>query len=251
MMDEPKPFLEHLDELRGRLIVVLVAVALLAGGCYAFVDRIIGWLAKPTGGFVFLSLTEAFLVRLKISMVLGAFLGAPIMIYEIWRFVGVALAPAERRLTLSILPVSYCLFLAGAACAWFAVIPTAVRFLLGFATENLKPLLSIDVYVGFAAWLTVAFGAMFQLPVVVFFMVKAGIATPDSLAAYRRHVILGLAILAALLTPGPDLFSQMALLIPTYLLYEISIWIARWTYRKEDQTRRVEDHSLSTMRKSR
>lgn len=231
MEDKRRPLIEHLDELRSRLIAVLAAVTLLACGSYVFVDRIIEWLAKPVGSFVFFSPTGAFMVRLNISLVLGAFLAVPIMIYEVWRFVGVALAPSQRRMIFSLLPASYALFLAGAACAWIVVIPTAVQFLLGFATVSLKPLLSIEAYVSFLAWLTLAFGLMFQLPIIVLFLIRAGIATPQQLGAYRRHVLLGLAIAAALFTPGPDFFSQMALLAPTYLLFEMSLLIARWSYR--------------------
>lgn len=231
MKDEPKPLLEHIDELRSRLIAVLCVVGVFSAGSYPFVDRIIAWLAGPAGGFVFFSPTEAFLVRLKISFIVGSFLSVPLVIHEIWRFVGVALTPSEKRLTLSILPASYLLFLGGAATAWFAVIPAATRFLLGFSTPTLRPMLSIDAYVGFAGWLTMAFGAMFQLPLVVLFLVKAGVVAPEALGGYRRHVLLGLAIVAGVLTPGPDVFSQMALLAPTYLLYEVSILIVWWTHR--------------------
>lgn len=234
MKDEPKPLLEHLDELRGRLIVVLVVLLLLSCGCYAFVDQVIALLARPAGGFVFFGPTEAFMVRLNIALMLGLFLSIPIIIYELWRFVGVALAPSERRLVFSLLPASYALFSAGAACAWIVVIPTATRFLLGFSSADLKPMISIQAYISFVAWLVAAFGVMFQLPLFVLFLVKAGIATPDTLAGYRRHVLLGLAIAAALFTPGPDFFSQMALLVPTYLLFELSLLIARWTSPSAD-----------------
>ncbi len=234
MKDDPKPLLEHLDELRSRLIAVLIVVAILSAGSYRFVDRIIGWLAGPAGGFVFFSPTEAFMVRLKIAGIAGLFLSVPLVIYEIWRFVGVALTPTEKKMTLQILPASYLLFVAGAATAWFAVIPAATRFLLAFSTPTLRPMLSIDAYVGFAGWLTMAFGAMFQLPLVVLFLVKIGAVAPGSLGAYRRHVLLGLAIVAGVLTPGPDIFSQMALLLPTYLLYEVSILIVWWSRRGEN-----------------
>lgn len=231
MKDEPKPLLEHLDELRSRLIVVLIVVAVLAAVSYRFVDALIARLAGPAGGFVFFSPTEAFLVRLKIAAIAGLFLSVPLIIYEIWRFVGVALTPGEKKMTLHILPASYLLFVGGAATAWFAVIPAATRFLLGFSSPTLRPMLSIDAYVGFVGWLTMAFGAMFQLPLVVLFLVKIGAVAPGALGGYRRHVLLGLAIVAGVLTPGPDIFSQLALLAPTYLLYEVSILVVWWTHR--------------------
>lgn len=232
MQDRQMSFIGHLDELRSRLIFVLLSTAILSIGSYFFADQIIGFLGKPTGGFVFLRPTEAFFVRLKISLIVGVLLAIPIMIYEIWRFIGAGLTPSEKRSMLAMLPVSYALFCVGAACAWFMVLPMAIHFLLGFASGDLRPMLSIDAYVSFAAWLTVAFGAMFQMPVIVYFLVKMGIVTPATLLFYRRHVILGLAVAAAFLTPGPDLFSFVMLLIPTYLLYEISIWIAKWTNRE-------------------
>ncbi|OGR88857.1 MAG: twin arginine-targeting protein translocase TatC [Elusimicrobia bacterium RIFCSPLOWO2_01_FULL_59_12] len=226
--DTPQPFLEHLDDLRRRIWIVLGFLIAFSAAGYAFVDRIIALLARPTGGFVFTRLTEAFLARLEIALVSGCFLTIPVLLYEVWRFMGVALTPKERRVTLKILPFSYLLFTAGAACAWFVVLPAATRFLLGFATSDLRPLVSIDAYVGFVAWFMAAFGLLFQLPLAVLFLVKTGFTTPRALAACRRHVIVGLAIISAVLTPGPDIFSLLALLIPTYLLYEASIWISRW-----------------------
>ena len=226
-MDRRRRLVEHLEELRARLIVALTALALLSIVSYGFVDEVIDWMAQPAGGFVFFGPTEAFMVRLKLALILGGFLAVPVILYQAWSFVAVALAPEHRRLSLRILPASYALFVAGACCAWFAVIPAALPFLLGFATPHLKPMLSLEAYIGFAGSLTLAFGAMFQLPVVIFFLVKAGLVSPESLAAHRRHAVLVLSILAGVLTPGPDLFSQLALLLPTYLLYEISIWVAR------------------------
>lgn len=227
--DTPQPLLEHLEDLRRRIWIVLGFLAAFSAAAYACADRIIALLARSTGGFVFTRLAEAFLARLEIALVCGCFLTIPVLLYEAWRFMGVALTPKERRVALKVLPFSYLLFTAGAACAWFMVLPAATRFLLGFATSDLRPLVSINDYVGFIAWFLAAFGLLFQLPLVVLFLVKTGFATPQALASYRRHVIIGLTILSAMLTPGPDVFSQLALLIPTYALYEASIWIARWS----------------------
>lgn len=240
MTDESRPFLDHLEELRRRLGIVFLAVAVFFFVGYYYVDPIIHYLSRPAGTFIFVKPTEAFLIRLKISLIVGVLLSIPVVIYQIWRFVAVALTPSEKKTVLWMMPFSYILFCAGSAIAWFIVLPTAVRFLLGFSTQDLRPMLSIGAYVEFAAWFTAAFGLAFQLPIVVFFLVKIGVATPKSLCRYRRHVILGLAIIAAVLTPGPDLFSQLALLVPTYLLYEMSILMARFTSRKGGVNRRAE-----------
>jgi len=225
--DISRSLFDHLEELRRRIFVMVGAVIVLFMGSYFFVDQIIELLSNKTGGFVFLHPTEAFFARLKISVVVAVFLAMPVLIYEVWRFVGVALTPKEKKVTLAMLPISYLLFCMGVALAWFVVLPLALKFLLGFATPNLQPLLSIDRFISFAAWFTLGFGLMFQLPIVVFFLVRIGITTPRQLAHYRPHVVVALAITAAFLTPGPDFFSQLALLLPTYLLFEISLLLAR------------------------
>ena len=234
MNDASRPFLDHLEELRRRLGFVVLAVAIFSAGSYYYVDSIVHHLSRSAGTFIFLKPTEAFYVHLKISLIAGTLLAMPVAIYECWKFTAVALTPSEKKAVLWMMPFSYALFCAGVAIAWFIVLPTAVRFLLSFSAQDLQPMLSIEAYVEFAAWFTAAFGLAFQLPIIVFFLVKIGLATPQSLRYYRRHVILGLAIVAALLTPGPDLFSQLALLVPTYLLYELSIWIARFSLKKAE-----------------
>lgn len=225
--------MDHLEELRGRLASTLVALTLLTGVGYFLAERVVELLSAQAGGLVFLRPAEAFLVRLKIALILGTFMCVPVLLYEAWRFVGVALTPSEKRLALGVIPASVTLFLLGACCAWFTALPAASRFLLGFAAPGLSAQISIDAYLSFAAWLTAAFGLVFQLPLIVLFVVKAGLATPRDLADYRRHVILGLAIMAAAMTPGPDLFSQLALLLPAWMLYEISILLARWLIKPE------------------
>ena len=139
----------------------------------------------------------------------------------------IALKSTERRILIRVIPASYLLFALGTAFAWFVIIPAAVRFLLGFSTENVRPFLSIDVYISFVAWLTVSFGLTFQLPIVVVLVVWLGLVEPRTLATYRRHVLLGIIVLSAVITPGPDIFSQLALSLPTYALFEASIWISR------------------------
>ena len=228
MNDEPRPFFNHLEELRSRLGKVVLAVLLSSVVGYFYVDPMIHYLSRSAGPFIFVKPAEAFLIRIKISLIIGGLLSIPVAIYQVWRFVAVALTPLEKKTASWMMPMSYALFLAGAAIAWFLVLPAAARFLLGFSSRDLLPMLSIEAYVEFAAWLIAAFGLAFQLPIILFFLVKIGIATPQSLRYYRRHVILGLAIFAALLTPGPDMVSQLALLAPTYLLYEISIWLLRF-----------------------
>lgn len=226
--DSPKPFLEHLDELRTRIIRSLAVVLVLFLISNLFVDDVISYLTSVTKvPFVFVRPTEAFFIKLKIAFILGFFLSIPFLIYEAWKFIGVALSIPTRRWIGAVLPISYLLFCLGLALNWFVVLPAAMKFLMGFSSESLKPFLSIDAFVSFSAWMTLAFGGLFQLPLIVLFLVRMDIVDIKTISHYRCHVVAGLALLSAFLTPGPDPFSQLALLVPSYALFEVSLLVGR------------------------
>lgn len=218
---------EHLEELRTRLLISIAAFGVAMVLSFLFVEPILQLLIKPVGRVVFTAPTEAFFVRLKVAALSGAFLSLPIVLYQVWRFVGVGLTPTERRSTLSLLPFSLLLFVGGAAFAFFAILPVGVKFLLGYQTESLVPMISVGAYTSFATAFVLAFGLVFQLPIVILFLARIGVVTPASLVAGRRYALLGIVVLSAVLTPGGDVVSQALMAIPTYLLYEASIWIAR------------------------
>lgn len=219
--------IEHLEELRRRLLFAVLAFAAGIAVSFLFVEPILALLIRPIGRVVFLAPTEAFFVRLKVAALAGAFLSLPVVLYQVWRFIGVGLTSTERRYALSLLPFSLLLFAGGAAFAFFAILPVGVKFLLGYQTEQLTPMISIGAYLSFATAFVLAFGLVFQLPLVILFLARLGIVTPASLAAGRKYALLGIVILSAVLTPGGDVVSQSLMAIPTYLLYELSIWIAR------------------------
>ncbi len=219
--------IEHLEELRARLLAALGAFAVATVVAFLFVERILAVLIRPVGRVVFLAPTEAFFVRLKVAALAGAFLSLPVVLYEIWRFVAVGLTARERRYTLSLLPFSLALFAAGAAFAFFAILPLGVRFLLSYRTETLVPMISIGAYTSFATAFVLAFGLVFQLPIVILFLARLGLVTPATLAGGRRYALLAIVVLSAVLTPGGDVVSQLLMALPTYLLYEVSIWVAR------------------------
>jgi len=223
---------EHLEELRTRLLISLAAFVVAMLFSFLFVEPILQLLIRPVGRVVFLAPTEAFFVRLRVAALSGAFLSLPLVLYQVWRFVGVGLTPTERRSTLSLLPFSLALFVGGAAFAFFAILPVGVRFLLGYQTESLVPMISVGAYTSFATAFVLAFGLVFQLPIVILFLARLGIVTSQSLAAWRRYAVLGIAVASAVLTPGGDLFSMVLMAAPTYLLYEASIWIARFVAPK-------------------
>jgi sec-independent protein translocase protein TatC len=225
--DRPMTIIEHLEELRRRLLIALAALGVGAAVSFVYVDRLLAFLIRPVGRLVFLAPTEAFFVRVKVALLAGVFLSLPVLLYQLWRFISVGLTPSERRYALWLLPPALGLFVGGAAFALVVIVPIGVRFLLSYQTPQLEPMISVGAYTSFVTAFLLAFGLVFELPIVLVFLTKIGLVTPASLAAGRRYAIVAIVVAAAVLTPGGDVFSQLLMAIPTYLLYEVSIWIAR------------------------
>lgn len=228
--DSTRPLTHHLEELRWRIIVSLVWTFVSASIAYFYFDPILTWLAKPVGEFVFTTPTEAFFIRLKISLGVGIVCSFPFYLYQLWRFVEVALKWKERSLLVTVVPAASLLFIFGMALSLFGVAPIAVKFLLNFSSPHLRPMISLDAYISFLLWMMIGFGVFFQMPLVIVVLTKAGVLNPHELGLYRKHVLVGILVMAALLTPGPDIFSQLALSLPSYVLFEISLLIARRIY---------------------
>lgn len=227
-LDDPElPVVEHLIELRRRLIYSLCALAAASAASYRWSGEILSWLARPAGGLVFSAPAEAFYMRLKIAGAAGLVLTLPFVLHQAWLFVAPALERRMRPLALRLIPLSYVLFLLGASMALFVVVPAALKFLLSYGSEDVRPLLTLGAYLGFVVQLTVAFGVVFQLPLVLAFLNKAGIVSRAWLSAKRPYLYLGAFLGAALLTPGPDVFSQLALALPAVALLELTLLFLR------------------------
>ncbi len=231
--DQAQPLTDHLEELRSRLLWSLLAVAVSSAVCWFYVDVFIHQMARITGPMVFLAPFEAFAAKLKLALALGVFFAVPVLIYHVWRFVGVALTISEQRVVLGALPFSYLLFAAGASLAWFVVMPVGLKFLMTFGSGDLKPFLSVQSCLRFAVWLALGLGLLFQIPVVVAGLAKWGMLRSAALRRYRRHAVLAIFVLAAVLTPGPDVVSQLLLAAPTYVLFEVSVLLAMWLEPKD------------------
>lgn len=229
MYDRPMTIVEHLEELRRRLLIAFAALGVGAVIGFAFVDRVLDLLIRQlqVPHVVFFAPTEALFIRIKIALLLGVFIGLPVILYQLWAFIAVGLNVTERRTVMGLLPPSLVLFALGAAFGLFVIMPVGVRVLLGYQTERLQPMLAVGPALSFLMAFVLAFGFIFQLPVVVVFLARMGIVSPATLAAGRRYAIVGIVVLSALLTPGTDVVSQMLMAVPTYALYEISIWLAR------------------------
>ena len=233
MIDEEDkiPFSDHLDELRSRLIVCFVAVGVGFVGAYGFKEMLFEILTAPLitamgesgGTMVFTGLPEAFFTYLKVSLLAGLMLASPIVIYQFWMFVSPGLYKHERRLLMPIVLISTVFFVGGALFGYFVVFPYGFKFFLGFANENIKALPSMKEYLGLSAKLLLAFGLVFELPLVITFMAKLGLVTVPFLRKNRKFAILIFFVGAAMITP-PDVVTQIMMAIPLMALYELSIW---------------------------
>lgn len=221
---------EHLEELRRRLIVVIAAIAVAAVVGFLVsgpvLDLLRGPLPDEFDTIYFTSPGGAFVAQLKIAGFIGVALAMPVILYEIWRFVTPGLLPGERRLLWPFLLAGLFLFALGVGIG-FVLIPYALAFLLSFAREGVEPLLTIDEYIGFVTTLMLVFGLMLQFPVVLVVLSRLGIVTPRWLASRRRWVILLIAIVAAVATPGGDPFSMVILSLFMYGLFEATLLVVR------------------------
>lgn len=221
---------EHLEELRRRLMVVIAAIAIGAVAGFVVSGPALDILRNPLPDdldtLYFTSLTGAFVAQLKIAGFIGVALAMPVILFEVWRFVTPGLMPGERRLLWPFLLAGLTLFALGVVIGYL-VLPYAVAFLLSFAREGIEPLPTIEEYIGFVTTLMLAFGLMLQFPVVLYVLARLGIVTPAWLASRRRWAILIIAIVAAVATPGGDPFSMVILALFMYGLFEVTLLVVR------------------------
>jgi sec-independent protein translocase protein TatC len=231
--EENIPFTAHLDELRKRLITAFIAVGIGFVLSYGFKEKLFGILVAPlmrvmeTGdNLIYTNLPEAFFTFLKVAFLSGIILASPVIIYQFWMFVAPGLYDKEKRLMIPIIFLSTLFFVGGALFGYFIVFPWGFKFFLGFATESIRPLPSMKEYLSFSSKLLLAFGVVFELPLVLTFLAKLGIVSVDFLKKNRKYALLLFFAGAAILTP-PDVITQIMMALPLMLLYEISILGAR------------------------
>jgi len=236
MKDEKLTVVGHLNELRKRIIYILIAVLITTAISYYFKDDILNFMTKESniGKLVFIKPTEAFFVIIKVSLLAGIIGAMPFILFQIWKYVSIALKKNERKYLIYFGPLSYILFFCGAAFAFKAVLPLGIKFLLSFSQYNITPMITLNGYISFLSRMIMAFGLMFELPLVVLFLSKLGIVNPNMLKKGRKYAIVIIFIVAALLTP-PDVVSQIMLAIPILILYEISIRICVVVTKKREK----------------
>jgi sec-independent protein translocase protein TatC len=219
---------DHLSELRSRIFKALIAVAIGTVLGFYFVPQLIALLSRPLGDrpLYFTSPGEAFFIQLKLSIVVGVIVAMPVILFQLWRFISPGLTPEERRLARPWVPIALLFFAIGVAVAW-VVMPYAIGFLLGFETPNLQALITADNYFGFIGTMFLAFGLTMEFPIILVLLSKVGIVTSARLRSSRRYVVLGIAVFAAIATPGGDIISPVVLGLVMYALYELSIVLVR------------------------
>jgi len=234
-MNEPDkiPFTAHLEELRSRLIKCFIAVGVGFVAAYGFKEQLFAILVYPLKSvmregdtLIYTGLPEAFFTYLKVAFLAGIMLAIPVLLYQFWMFVAPGLYEKEKRVMLPIVFLCSFFFIAGALFGYFIVFPWGFQFFLGFATDTIRPMPSMKEYLGFAAKLLIAFGVVFELPLIITFMARLGLVSVDFLKKNRKYAILLFFIAAAILTP-PDVITQIMMALPLMLLYEISIIGAR------------------------
>jgi sec-independent protein translocase protein TatC len=231
-LDEKEmPFLDHLEELRWRLLKSIITVFVMMVICFYFSDYILDALLYPGKNIdppvplQVLKVQTVFIIKLEIALFAGIILSLPVIFYQLWQFLAPGLLQNERKLLPLIVFATVFCFLLGGAFAYFIIIPYALQFFLDLAPIDIENNIALDFYIGFLLRLIIVFGVVFELPMLSLILSKIGILTPSFMRKYRKYAIVGAFIMGAILTP-PDPTTQMFLAIPIVLLYEFSIFIS-------------------------
>ena len=232
--DVRMPLTAHLEELRTRIVRILLATT--AGGTLAWlvIERLVAFLLAPLAALrpgesliIGTGVTEAFFTKLKVAVIAGIFLASPVIFFQAWRFVAPGLYQREKRVAVPFSMAASAFFVSGAAFCYWVVFPVAFTFFLGeFTSIGIAAQIRVSEYLSFASRMLLAFGITFELPVVTFFLARLGIVTHQTLVAWWRYAIVVIFIVAGVLTPGPDIASQMLMAAPLLVLYVISIGVA-------------------------
>lgn len=258
MTDGPSgemPFLDHLEELRVRLLWSVGALGVAMMLAFAVIMRpsldVIGYFAAPilpllpSGKLVYTHPVDPVTIRLKIAFGFGLVLASPVILYQVWAFLSPALHRHEKRLVVPVLAGATLLFASGVFIAWRWVLPVMLEVLAGFQSESMVQMITAKEYFGFMVTICLAFGAIMQLPIVVMALTALGLITPRAMGRYRKHAMVASVIVSSVVTPGDLLVMTAVMALPLYGLYEVSIIVSWITHRaRERRARRAEAESI-------
>jgi sec-independent protein translocase protein TatC len=248
------PFLSHLAELRDRVRNAAIAFVLAAGACFYFSDQIFEWLKEPLFNvwrakkigaephLVFTQLTEPFWVNMSIALWAGIFAASPFIFYQLWKFIAPGLYKRERRITVAFAVFSAVFFTAGAVFCRYMVVERLADFMLGFSNPEQKPMIAMMGYLDLIRDLMIAFGAVFELPLLIYFLALIGMVTHRGLWKFNRWFVVIAFIIGAILTPTPDVPTQLMMALPMIVLYNLSIAMA-WIVTKRRERAEAEQRS--------
>ncbi|MFW5951432.1 MAG: twin-arginine translocase subunit TatC [Gemmatimonadota bacterium] len=248
---EEMPFLDHLEELRWRIIWSLLAVAIGAVIGWFLVTRfdVLGLLIEPMrplleeGKLAYLSPADPFIVTLKLTLTTGVLLASPVVIYQLWIFLSPALLPEEKRAIVPALYFGLLLFMGGMALAYFVALPVMFEFFAQFQQGSLEQNITIGPYMSVVTRTLLGFGLVFELPVVMLVLAAVGVVDTTMLKKGRRWAIVIITIVASFITPGDVVILTIFLMIPLLLLYELGIWLARLVERRRRRRQEKEEEA--------
>lgn len=231
--------IEHLEELRKVIIVSLIAWLIASFLSYfAFMDQLFAFLVDPLNDLgvplVQITITEAFFTKLKICLAAGLVIAMPVILWQVFSFILPALTPQEKRLLYMLFPLAVVAFVVGIVFCYLVVLRFAIFFLILGAGTGLTPMISVSKYISFLAAFVLPFGFIFEMPLISLFLTRLGVINHRKLASLRKYALLAVVTIAAALTPGPDVVSQLLMAGPMYLLYELSILVSRIFAKKEE-----------------
>ncbi len=226
-------FVEHLEELRVRLIRCLACFGASAFFVYSVTDKIFPILVKPVGRVIFTSPTEGFLSYVTVALWGAVIMTMPVFLFEAWKFFAAAFEENEQKVLGVIVIVAGGFFMMGCLFAYYVMLPLMLKFFLSFERPFMNAMISAEGYISFVAAVIVSFGLVFELPLVIVFLVKIGIVTPEFLSQKRKYAVVGIFVVSAVMTPSPDAASQILMAVPLLILYELSILFSKVFFPRE------------------
>ena len=222
--------IEHLSELRTRIIRALIAVAVTTLLCLPFSSHLLKVLKHPASGTIttlaFFSPQDAFVIYMRVGFLFGFVIALPVVLYQVWAFIAPAVEERFKRYAAFFIVASFAAFIAGCLFAYFLLLPNALRFLLSLGADDLVPVIAADKYISFVVAIILCCGAVFEMPVASFILTKVGLCNARLLRKKFGIALIVIAVIAAVMTPTTDVFNMMLLMLPMALLYEASIWVS-------------------------